>query len=86
MACPAISTTSFTRLTELVHILNSFEGNREYFDQIIGVAMGSKMDLSYTWLFMSHVEHLDWQSYRRKFPYVYGRYIDDGVGMTSCII
>ncbi|BFZ15785.1 hypothetical protein BsWGS_18824 [Bradybaena similaris] len=81
--CPSVSTSTLLRLTELVLTLNSFEFNGEYFDQISGVAMGTKMGPSYACLFMGHLEHLVWQSYGGRLPEVYGRYIDDGVGITQ---
>ena len=40
---PSISTDTLVRLTELVLTLNSFEFAGEFFDQISGVAMGTKM-------------------------------------------
>ncbi|GFR65041.1 telomerase reverse transcriptase [Elysia marginata] len=40
---PVVSTDTLVRLTELVLTLNSFEFSGEFFDQISGVAMGTKM-------------------------------------------
>uniref|UniRef100_A0A0B7BLE8 Reverse transcriptase domain-containing protein n=1 Tax=Arion vulgaris TaxID=1028688 RepID=A0A0B7BLE8_9EUPU len=80
---PSIATTTLTRLAELVLTTNSFEFNGEYFDQISGVAMGTKMGPSYACLFMGHLEHLIFQSYLDPIPFMYRRYIDDGVGVTD---
>ncbi|XP_070188824.1 uncharacterized protein [Littorina saxatilis] len=53
------------------------------FEQISGVAMGTKMGPSYACLFMGHLEHLILQSYSGPVPELYKRFIDDGLGATS---
>ena len=52
---PEFNADAIVRLTELVLTLNSFEFNGEFFHQISGVAMGTKMGTSYANLFMGHL-------------------------------
>lgn len=40
---PLVSTSALLRLAELVLTLNSFQFNDQFFEQISGVAMGTKM-------------------------------------------
>ncbi|XP_070194281.1 uncharacterized protein [Littorina saxatilis] len=76
-------TTTLVRLAELVLTLNTFEFDGQIFEQISGVAMGTKMGPSYACLFMGHLEHLILQSYSGPVPELYKRFIDDGLGATS---
>jgi hypothetical protein len=80
---PTIDTNTLLRLTELVLRLNSFEFNGEFFNQISGVAMGTKMGPSYACLFMGHFEHIVKTTYDHVLPEYYRRYIDDGIGITD---
>jgi len=80
---PSISTNTLFRLAELVLTLNSFEFNGQFFDQISGVAMGTKMGPSYACLFMGHFEHRVEREYTGHLPEFYKRYIDDGIGITT---
>ena len=80
---PSVSTSTLIRLAELVLTLNSFEFDGHFFDQISGVAMGTKMGPSYACLFMGHLEHLVWSTYDGPFPPLFHRYIDDGIGITD---
>ena len=79
---PNIPTHALLRLAELVLTLNSFEFNGQFFDQISGVAMGTKMGPSYACLFMGHFEHRVEKEYTGRLPEFYKRYIDDGIGVT----
>ena len=51
------STSTLTRLAELVLTLNSFFFNNEYYRQLGGVAMGSRMGPNYACLFVGYVVH-----------------------------
>ena len=77
------STTTRVRLAELVLTLNMFEFDGEIFHQISEVAMGTKMEPSYTCLFMGHLEYRIMESFTGALPEVYKRYIDDGFGASS---
>ena len=76
-------THTLVRLAELVLTLNTFEFDGTIFEQVSGVAMGTKMGPSYACLFMGHLEHQILTSYTGPTPELYKRYIDDGVGATS---
>lgn len=65
------------RLAELVLTLNAFEFNGEYFQQVSGVAMGTKMGPSYADLFMAYLEEKLFAPKDLVFPYVYRRFRDD---------
>lgn len=60
---PVVHTDTLICLAALVLTHNSFEFNGLCFDQISGVATGTKMGPSYTSLFMGHFEHQVWQQY-----------------------
>ena len=49
-------TTTLIRLAELVLMLNNFSFDSEHYQQISGVAMGTKMGPSYANLFVGCVE------------------------------
>ena len=76
-------THTLLRLAELVLTLNTFEFDGSIFEQISGVAMGTKMGPSYACLFMGHIEHQILASYTGPTPELYKRYIDDCMGATS---
>ena len=78
-----MSTSALLRLAELVLTLNSFQFNDQFFEQISGVAMGTKMGPSYACIFMGYLEHLVWTTYDGPLPSVYHRYIDDCIGITD---
>ena len=80
---PDIPVHSIVRLTELVLTLNSFEFNGNYFDQISGVAMGTKMGPSYANLFMGHLEQKILADFVGPSPEHLHRYIDDYFGATT---
>ena len=68
-------TSTLIRLAELVLTLNSFEFNGEFFHQISGVAMGTKMGPSYACLFMGYLEKQIFDTYTGPLPEYYGRYL-----------
>ena len=59
----------------------SFAGN--YYKQINGVAMGTRMGPSYANLFVGYVEHQFFNQYNSPKPELYGRYINDCIGAIS---
>ncbi|OXA43254.1 hypothetical protein Fcan01_22196 [Folsomia candida] len=65
------------RLLELVLTLNAFEFNSEFFSQISGVAMGTKVGPSYACCFLAHQEFLFFARYSGPMPVLYKRFIDD---------
>ena len=78
------SASTLTRLAELVLTLNSFSVNNEYYRQLGGVAMGSKMGPNYACLFVGHVEQQICEQYTRLIPQLHKRYINGIVGAASC--
>ncbi|XP_074608682.1 uncharacterized protein LOC141863093 [Acropora palmata] len=78
------STSTLTRLAELVLTLNSFSFNNEFYRQLGGVAMGSKMGPNYACLFVGYVEQQIREQYRGFITQLHKRYIDDIVGAASC--
>ena len=75
-------TTTILRLAELVLTLNHFEFDGNFYNQIRGVAMGTKMGPSYACLFMGYIENRFHEQYTGKKPSLYFRYIDDIVGVA----
>ena len=71
------------RLAELVLMLNCFSFAGNYYKQINGVAMGTRMGPSYANLFVGYVEHQFFNQYDGPKPELYGRYIDDCIGAIS---
>ena len=78
------STTTLIRLAELVLTLNNFSFDGEHYQQISGVAMGTKMGPSYANLFVGYVEQQIFERYTGPIPDFFGRYIDDCLGTASC--
>ena len=70
--------------TRLVLTLNSFSFNNEFYRQLGGVAMGSKMGPKYTCLFVGYVEQQIREQYTGFIPQLHKRYMDDIVGAASC--
>ena len=66
-------------LAELVLTLNTFTFNGKLYQQIGGIAMGSKLGLN-ACLFMGYAEQRIFEQYRGTKPDLYERYIDDKVG------
>ena len=77
------SSETLLRLAELVLTLNCFSFAGNYYKQINGVAMGTKMGPSYANLFVGYVEHQFFNQYNGAKPELYGRYIDDCIGAIS---
>ena len=78
------STSVLVRLAELVLTLNYFSFDGEHYQQISGVAMGTKMGPNYANLFVGFVEKQIFEQYTDPIPDYLGRYIDDCVGTASC--
>lgn len=70
-------TCTIIRLTEMVLTLNCFSFNNEYYKQIGGVCMGTKMGPSYANLYMGYLEEKIFKKFTAKLPQLYLRYIDD---------
>ena len=64
--------------------LNNFFFDGEHYQQISGVAMGTKMGPNYANLFVGFVEKQIFEQYTDPIPDYLGRYIDDCVGTASC--
>ena len=78
------STDTLLRLAELVLTLDCFTFSGEIFKQINGVAMGTKMGPNYANLFVGYVEEQIFNQFDGPKPELFGRYIDDCLGATSC--
>ena len=78
------STSVLVRLAELVLTLNNFSFDGEHYQQINGVAMGTKMRPNYANLFVGFVEKQIFEQYTDPIPDYLGRYIDDCLGTASC--
>ena len=78
------SSETLLRLAEMVHTLNCFSFGENYYKQINGVAMGTKMGPSYANLFVGFIENKFFSSHQGPKPDLFNRYIDDCVGATSC--
>ena len=78
------STETLIRLAELVLTLNCFSFSDNYYKQINGVAMGTKMGPSYANLFVGFIEQQFFDKFDGTKPELYRRYIDDCFGATSC--
>ena len=79
------STTTLVRLAELVLTLNNFSFDGEHYQQISGVAMGTKMGPNCANLFVGYVEKQTFEGYTDPITDFYGRFIDDCLGTTSCL-
>ena len=62
------STSVLVRLAELVLILNNFSFDCEHYQQISGVAMGTKMGPNYANLFVGFVEKQIFEQYTDPIP------------------
>ena len=78
------STTTLIRMAELVLTLNNFSFDGEHYQQISGVAMGTKMGPNYANLFVGFVKKQIFEQYTGPVPDYFGRYIDDCLGTASC--
>ena len=77
-------TATLTRLVELVLTLNAFSFNNEFYHQVGGVAMGSKMGPNYACRFVGYVEEQIGQQYTSTVPQLHKRYIDEVIGIACC--
>ena len=77
------SSETLLSLAELVLTLNCFSFGDNYFKQINGVAMGTKMGRSYANLFVGFIENKIFFNYHGPKPDLYKRFIDDCVGAIS---
>ena len=77
-------TSTLTSLAELVLILNAFTFNGDFYKQIGGVAMGSKMGPNYACLFVGYIEEQIASQYTGFVPQLHKRYIDDVLGVACC--
>ena len=68
------SSETLLRLAELVLTLNCFSFAGNYYKQINGVAMGTKMGPNYANLFVGYVEHQFFNQDDGPKPDLYGRY------------
>ena len=69
-------TADLCRLIKLILSANSFTFNEEYYLQVHGTAMGTRMAPSYANLFMGKLEQMFLHT-QEKVPLVWWRYIDD---------
>ena len=77
------SSETLLRLAELVLTLNCFSFAGNYFKQINGLAMGTKMEPSYANLFVGCTENQFFNQYDGPKPELHRRYIDNCFGATS---
>ena len=77
------SSETLLRLAELVLTLKCFSFADNYYKQVNGVAMGTKMGPSYANLFVGYIENKFFKQFNGTKPEPYGRYIDDCIGATS---
>ena len=78
------STDTLLCLAELVLTLNCFTFSGEIFKQVNSVAMETKMGPNYTNLFVGYAEEQVFNQFDGPKPELFGRYIDDCLGSTSC--
>ena len=75
-------TNALVRLAELVLNLNCFDFDDNYYQQVGGVAMGTKNGPNYACLFVGYVERKMFEEYQGRKPDLYKRYIDDVLGAS----
>ena len=71
-------------LAELVLTLNCFSFTGNYYKEINGVVVDTKMGPSYGNLFVGYIEQQFFEKFESTKPELYRRYIDDCFGATSC--
>ena len=76
-------TDTIVRLAELVLTLNTFEFNDQFYRQVKGVAMGTKLGPSFANLFLGFVEKNFLEHYMGPKPSLYIIYIDDIFGLST---
>ena len=72
-------TDTLVRMAELVLTLNTFELKGEYYKQVGGVAMGSRLGPNY----VDYIEERMLAEYTGRRPDLYKRYMDDVAGAAS---
>ena len=77
-------TSVIIRLAELVLKLNAFKFNNEYYKQVSGVAMGTKMGPVFACLHLAYLEQKFFESYTGPVPTLFKRYVDDYLLFFSC--
>ncbi|XP_069042426.1 uncharacterized protein [Lepisosteus oculatus] len=77
-------THTLVRLAELVLTLNAFSFHNLFYQQVSGVAMGTRMGPRYANVFVGWVEERFFPSYTGYVPDLYKRYMDDCVGAATC--
>ena len=77
------SSETLLHLAELVLTLHCFSFGDNYYKQINGVAMGSRMEPSYANLFVGYIENEFFSNCNGPKPDLYERFTDDRVGATS---
>ena len=77
------SSETLLRLAELVLTLNCFSFGDNYYKQINGVAIGTKMGPSCANLFVGFIENKFFSNHHGPKPDLCKRYINDCVGATS---
>ena len=76
-------TDTLVRMAELLLTLNTFEFNGDYYKQVGGVAMGSRLGPNYSCLFVGYVEERMLAEYTGRKPDPYKRYMDNVAGAAS---
>ena len=76
-------TSTLLRLAELVLTTNGFSFDQQFYVQVGGVAMGSKLGPSFAGLFVRYQEYLILQQHEGPIPPLIKRYIDNVLGATS---
>ena len=78
-----LSSETLLRLAEQVLTLNCFSFAENYYNQINGVAMDTKMGPNYANLFVGYIELQFFNQHNGPKPKLYRRCIDDCIGATS---
>ena len=76
-------TDTLVRMAELALTLNTFEFKGEYYKQVGGVAMGSRLGPNHACLFVGYVEERMLAEYTGRRPDLYKRYMGDVAGAAS---
>ena len=76
-------TDTLVCMAELVLTLNTFEFKGEYYKQVGGVEMGSRLGPNYVCLFVGYVEKRMLAEYTGRKPDLYKRYMDDVASAAS---
>ena len=74
------------KLAELVLSLNAFQFDSQFYRQVCGVAMGTKMGPSFACLYLAYLEEKFFMEVDGPKPQFFKRYIDDLLFMFSCTL